>query len=436
MQKKKSGGGGSGGGGARKAAASQAALEEELRAMAATPDQKLAAACQRAGTALADNARLKEAEAQLEEQLVSTQKERDHLQVELHKAMRARTQLESLCRELQKQNKAIKDENLQRIREEEARHREMTDKFQKMLAEVSAQVHVNNSSTSQLRDDNCQLQRRFHQLVEQQRLRDQQVEKMSKQLELETQLHNAQMAELRMQANLEKEQLLREKQQLLNDVMKYEAQVHAMEQTEENLRSQLSLYAEKFDDFQNAMTRSTSVFNKFKDDMEKMSKKITQLEKETASWRSRWEKSHESLQQMASERDQQGRELERATKQAAQLEKLCRTLQAERQLLMSQLAAATGMSDSPAPVPEVNMESSSESNVNSVPDSSVDSVPESNMEAVSETVQEGSAEAVQEKSAEAVPSGVVEAVADGSAEAAPASSSGGEAKTGAEAAQQ
>ncbi|XP_049959477.1 alpha-taxilin [Schistocerca serialis cubense] len=411
MQKKKSGSGGGGGGGsgggggARKA---QAALEEELRAMAGSPDDKLAAACQRAGRALADNARLKEVEAQLEEQLVSTQKERDHMQVELHKAMRARTQLESLCRELQKQNKAIKDENLQRIREEEARHREMTDKFQKMLAEVSAQVHVNNSSTSQLRDDNCELQRRFQQLVEQQRLRDQQVEKMSKQLELETQLHNAQMAELRMQANLEKEQLLREKQQLLNDVMKYEEQVHAMEQTEENLRSQLALYAEKFDDFQTAMTRSTSVFNKFKEDMEKMSKKITQLEKETASWRSRWEKSHESLQQMAGERDQQGRELERVTRQSAQLEKLCRTLQAERQLLMSQLAAVPGMSDSADPVPEVNMEAASEGNMDPVPESSMDAVSGGKVE----TAQEGNVEAVQEGNVETVPGCNVKAVPD------------------------
>jgi len=61
-----------------------------------------------------------------------------------------------------------------------------------------------------------------------------------------------------------------------------------------------------------------------------MSKKIIRLEKETSSWKSRWEKSHQALLEMAADKQQRDEELIRAGKQVSQLQRLCRTLQDER----------------------------------------------------------------------------------------------------------
>jgi hypothetical protein len=70
-----------------------------------------------------------------------------------------------------------------------------------------------------------------------------------------------------------------------------------------------------------------------------MSKKICKLEKETSSWKQRWEKSHQALLEMAADKQQRDSELALATRQLAQLQKLCRTLQAERTSLLAQLKA-------------------------------------------------------------------------------------------------
>jgi hypothetical protein len=73
-----------------------------------------------------------------------------------------------------------------------------------------------------------------------------------------------------------------------------------------------------------------------------MSKKICKLEKETSSWKQRWEKSHQALLEMAADKQQRDSELALATRQLAQLQKLCRTLQAERTSLLAQLKAEGG----------------------------------------------------------------------------------------------
>jgi len=66
-----------------------------------------------------------------------------------------------------------------------------------------------------------------------------------------------------------------------------------------------------------------------------MSKKIIKLEKETASWKHRWEKSHAALLEMAADKQIRDQEIALSSRQLTQLQKLCRTLTEERAQLMS-----------------------------------------------------------------------------------------------------
>ena len=68
-----------------------------------------------------------------------------------------------------------------------------------------------------------------------------------------------------------------------------------------------------------------------------MTKKITKLEKETATWKQRWEKSHQALLEMAADRQHRDGEFALTNRQLAQLQKLCRTLQTERTSLLAKL---------------------------------------------------------------------------------------------------
>jgi hypothetical protein len=71
--------------------------------------------------------------------------------------------------------------------------------------------------------------------------------------------------------------------------------------------------------------------------MDEMTKKLKSLEKETALWKQRWEKSNSLLTEMASEKKQRDSELLTTTKQLAQLEKLCRAMQTERASLITEI---------------------------------------------------------------------------------------------------
>ena len=71
--------------------------------------------------------------------------------------------------------------------------------------------------------------------------------------------------------------------------------------------------------------------------MDEMTKKLKSLEKETALWKQRWEKSKSLLTEMASEKKQRDSELLTTTKQLAQLEKLCRAMQTERASLITEI---------------------------------------------------------------------------------------------------
>jgi hypothetical protein len=55
------------------------------------------------------------------------------------------------------------------------------------------------------------------------------------------------------------------------DLNEYQAKCQEFHTTEVNLRSQMSLFTEKYDEFQNTLIRSNEVFGGFKREMEKVS---------------------------------------------------------------------------------------------------------------------------------------------------------------------
>ncbi|KZS20780.1 putative Beta-taxilin [Daphnia magna] len=268
------------------------------------------------------------------------QKEKEQLQMENGKSLLARSRLEELCRELQRQNKIIKEESMVRVREEEERRKEVSAKFQTTLAEVSALLQQNNDKNQKLREENSEMAAKLQMLCDQYSLREQHLEKLGKQYDIERQLNEAKLAKIRMDSAEAKEKMLKEKQILLLDLTEYQKKCQVMQEEEVALRHQLSMYTDKYDDFQKALKASNQQFNGFKGQMDEMTKKLKSLEKETALWKQRWEKSNCLLTEMALEKKQRDSELLNTTKQLAQLEKLCRAMQTERASLIAEIKSS------------------------------------------------------------------------------------------------
>lgn len=125
------------------------------------------------------------------------------------------------------------------------------------------------------------------------------------------------------------------------------------------MKSQIDLYTNKYDEFQNSLTRSNKVCGEFNEEMERvgnyvtffpfkilytesffftqMSKKILALEKETTLWKQRWEKSNTVFVDMVYEKQARESELVKLKERLALLQDLCKMFQRERRSLIEQL---------------------------------------------------------------------------------------------------
>lgn len=81
-----------------------------------------------------------------------------------------------------------------------------------------------------------------------------------------------------------------------------------------------------------------------------MSKKIVKQEKESASWKMRYERCQQLLDEMTTDRARMINDLSVATRQLSTLQKLCRTLHSERQTLLSKLEHGKKMTELPSDV--------------------------------------------------------------------------------------
>ncbi|XP_053695561.1 alpha-taxilin [Sabethes cyaneus] len=312
-------------------------LNKQLAGMSL--DEKFNLVQKRLVEAEKENKRLQTLHKQYERSLEASKKERENMILEHNKVAMTKTKLEQLCRELQKQNRMIKDDSLTKIKEEEEKRKETQAKFQKSLNEIQAVMNENNEKNLQLKEDNMEMAKKFKFILEQYELRDQQMDKMNKQMDLVTQLNEAKLAKATMEAAAEKEKFLAEKEIIITELTKARKQLTDLQMVEGHLREQVNMYSDKYGEFQDSLKKSHSIFVGYKGDMEKMSKKIKSLEKETSSWKSKWEKSNAALLDLASEKQVRDEHIMKTARQLFQLQKLCRTLQNERTAYFGALKA-------------------------------------------------------------------------------------------------
>ncbi|CAD6227717.1 GSCOCG00006171001-RA-CDS [Cotesia congregata] len=305
-------------------------------------DEKLQLVCNKYSEIMHANRKLMVAYKMSEGRATKLQLENEQCQQQRSKAVLARSRLENLCRELQKLNKAQKEEIDLKLRLEEEKRKEISATFQSAFAEMSTLTNQNTEKNTKMREENMEMREKIKSVRERIELSEQQLEKVRQQAQLEIELAEAKMAASKMEMVAEKESLLKEKQQLLLKLTEYQVRISELQATEVGLRSQISMYTEKYDDFQNALAKSNQVFSGFNEEMEKMSKKIVKLEKETSLWKQRWEKSHASLLEMATDKQNRDTEMSKLNHKLSLLQELCKAFQRERTELLAQLRAVNG----------------------------------------------------------------------------------------------
>ncbi|KAM8977357.1 alpha-taxilin [Pelodytes ibericus] len=318
-----------------------------------TPEEKLTALCKKYAELLEEHRTSQKQMRILQKKQTQLIQEKDQLRNEHSKAILARSKLESLCRELQRHNRTLKEEGVQRAREEEEKRKEVTSHFQLTLNDIQTQMEQHNERNAKLREENVDLADRLKKLIEQYEIREERIEKVFKHKDLQQQLVDAKLQQAQEMLKEVEERHQREKDFLLKEAVESQRMCELMKQQETHLKQQLALYTEKFEEFQNTLSKSNEVFTTFKQEMEKMTKKIKKLEKETTMYRSRWESSNKALLVMAEEKTLRDKDQEALQAKIQRLEKLCRALQTERNDLNKKVQ---GLSGPPALSSEVSPE--------------------------------------------------------------------------------
>lgn len=295
-----------------------------------TPEEKLTGLCKKYAELLEEHRNTQKQMRMLQKKQNQLVQEKDNLRNEHSKAILARSKLESLCRELQRHNRTLKEEGMQRTRLEEEKRKEVTSHFQVTLNDIQTQMEQHNERNASLRQENTELAEKLKKLYEQYKLREEHIDKVVKHKDLQQQLVDAKLHQAQELLKESEERHDREKEFLLKEAVESQRMCELMKQQEVHLKQQLSLYTEKFEEFQTTLSKSNEVFTTFKQEMEKMTKKIKKLEKETAMYRSRWESSNKALLEMAEEKSVRDREFEALQGKVQRLEKLRRALKVER----------------------------------------------------------------------------------------------------------
>ncbi|AQL07456.1 hypothetical protein ZEAMMB73_Zm00001d047747 [Zea mays] len=141
---------------------------------------------------------------------------------------------------------------------------------------------------------------------------------------LKEKMMELELADLRLQQHQEKAAHEHTQMQL------YAEQVSQLMTTEKNLRLQLASDGERFQHFQDALSKSNEVFETYKQEMEKMILVIKNLKKDNEFLKGKCENSDIALVKLIEERELTKKQIEKLKNQKETLESLCRSLQAER----------------------------------------------------------------------------------------------------------
>ncbi|XP_056873163.1 beta-taxilin isoform X1 [Takifugu flavidus] len=259
------------------------------------------------------------------------------LQAETRRGAATLSKLETLCKDVQTHSRRLWEETVQRCREDEERRTEMASHFQAKLTDIQAQIEQHSARNDKLCRENANLTDKLELLVNQCEVRDESLEKINRHHELQLKLSEAKLQQADALLTEAQEKHKREKEYLLREAIEKTKKCCAMKEQELSMKKKLTLYAQKFDEFQGTLAKSNEIYARFKAEMDQMTEKMKKMEKETNLWKSRFENCNKALTDMMEERTEKGKEFDLFVLKIQKLEKLCRVLQEERVVLYEKI---------------------------------------------------------------------------------------------------
>ncbi|XP_035534280.1 beta-taxilin-like [Morone saxatilis] len=167
--------------------------------------------------------------------------ERQQLQADSRSSLTARSELETLCRELQGHYSVLREETLQRCKEDEEKRTEMTNHFQMMLTEIQAQIEQHSTRNDKLCHENTNLTDKLESLMNQCELREESLENINKRRDLQHKLTEAKLQQANVLLTEAEEKHQREKEYLLREAIDKTKKCFAMKEQELAMKKKVKI---------------------------------------------------------------------------------------------------------------------------------------------------------------------------------------------------
>ncbi|KAM4066478.1 myosin-like coiled-coil protein [Hirsutella rhossiliensis] len=280
--------------------------------------QKIDHLTKRSSELLADMRRLEKENQKNKKRGDTLQKERDANRTELSKTVGLKEKLEKLCRELQRDNNKMKNENKEHQTSQKRNSIAWDEKYASLLAKLEGYQEEKDTPRKQVVDMEVDelFRVRFKSFIEQYELRELHFHSLMRTKELEVQYHLSRFEREKKNAEAE-----------ANKARHLQAQVQAFTKTETELRNQLNVYVDKFKQVEDTLNNSNDLFLSFRKEMEDMSKKGKRLEKENEALKRQKEATAANIIRMAEERQEWKKKLDAADKKTEKLMSIIQQMQ-------------------------------------------------------------------------------------------------------------
>ncbi|KAJ4024482.1 hypothetical protein NW752_003051 [Fusarium irregulare] len=301
--------------------------------------QKIDHLTQKSSQLLADMRRLERENLKNKRRGDNLQKERDASRNELSKTVGLKEKLEKLCRELQRDNNKMKNENKELQTTQKRNNTHWDEKYATLLSKLEGYQEEKDTPKKQVVDMEVDelFRVRFKSFIEQYELRELHFHSLMRTKELEVQYHMARYEREKKNAEAES-----------TKARHLQAQVQAFTKTETELRNQLNVYVDKFKQVEDTLNNSNDLFLSFRKEMEDMSKKGKRLEKENEALKRQKEATAANIIRMAEERQDWKKKTETAEQKTEKLRSIIQQMQQQGRKVPSGMAntVESGYSDS------------------------------------------------------------------------------------------
>lgn len=279
-------------------------------------EEKLEALCLVFRETIAENVKYKNASANINEQL--------------EKNDQTKSALQNLCKALKTQIELKQEEGELRLREEAQKRLDVTQSFETVIRDLTTLVNENASVNKKLKEENLMLAGKMQELVAS---HDQSIARYSglkEEYGLQMKLYDAKLAK----ASLEKTEVSananEQRLELQKMLVESDEKVTMMMGRETNLKEQLELYQSQVNEMESNLGGTTTTFNSFRKEMDRLTKQLKKVERDTDEWKNKFQESQDHIQRMNRTNQTREQEFQQLQRKLQAMEKLNRTLTAER----------------------------------------------------------------------------------------------------------